>query len=295
MKIKDVLGRGERMKRIAIIGIVLGICVWSWGQDKPASQNPPAGQASGQAAAPQGKRPPKVNSQEEYNAYKAALAAADGAAVEKAADDFATKYPQSELRPLVYKAAMQKYQQGNNGDKMVDMAKKVLTIDADDPEALVAVAQVNVEKVKDDSLDKEVLLAEAKKDAERALVTVDTDVPTSGYPEEQLKTYKNFIRSQAYFVLGTAAFKASNWPDAEANLKKSIDALPQQPDVIAVYRLALALDFQNKIPEALKAAQQAVELTKDNPDSPAGKAARQEQDRLMKYASSGTPTTPPKN
>ena len=132
-------------------------------------------------------------------------------------------------------------------------------------------------------------------DAALALVTVDTDVPTSGYPEEQLKMYKNFIRSQAYFVIGTAAFKSSNWAEAEANLKKSIDALPQQPDVIAVYRLALSLDFQNKIPEALKAAQQAVELTKDNPDSAAGKAARQEQDRLMKYAQTGTPSTPPKN
>jgi len=65
--------------------------------------------------------------------------------------------------------------------------------------------------------------------------------------------------------------------------------------VIAVYRLALSLDFQNKIPEALKAAQQAVDLTKDSPDSPAGKAARQEQDRLMKYAQTGTPSTPPKN
>jgi tetratricopeptide (TPR) repeat protein len=287
------------MKRIAIIGTVLGICVWSWGQDKPASQNPPAGQAagqaSGQAAAPQGKRPPKVNSQEEYDAYKAAVATTDAAGAEKAAEDFATKYPQSELRPLVYKAVMQRYQQSNNGDKMVDMARKVLAIDPDDPEALVSVAQVQAEKVKDDSLDKDVLVAEAKKDAERALVTVDTDVPTSGYPEEQLKTYKNFIRSQAYFVLGTAAFKASNWPEAETNLKKSIEALPQQPDVIAVYRLALSLDFQNKIPEALKAAQQAVDLTKDNPDSPAGKAARQEQDRLMKYASTGTPTTAPKN
>jgi len=290
------------MKRIAIIVAVLGICVWSWGQDKPASQNPPAtqaaGQAAGQAAAPQGKRPPKVNSQEEYNAYKAAVAVADAAGVEKAAEDFAAKYPASELRPLVYKAAMQRYQQGNNGDKMVEMAKKVLAIDPDDPEALVSVAQVQAEQTKDDSLDKDQRLAEAKKDAERALVTVDTDVPTAGYPEEQLKNYKNFIRSQAYFVIGTAAFKASNWPEAETNLKKSIDALPQSPDVIAVYRLALSLDFQNKIPEALKAAQQAVDLTKDNPDSPAGKAARQEQDRLMKYASSGTSGqsgTPPKN
>jgi tetratricopeptide (TPR) repeat protein len=287
------------MKRIAIIGTVLGISVWSWGQDKPAPQNPPAGQAagqaSGQAAAPQGKRPPKVNSTEEYNAYKAAVAITDAAGADKAAEDFATKYPQSELRPLVYKTAMHLYQQSNNGDKMIDIARKVLAIDPDDPEALVSVAQVQAEKINDDSLDKDVLLAEAKKDAERALVTVDTDVPTSGYSEEQVKNYKNFIRSQAYFVLGTVSFKAKNWPEAETNLKKSIDALPQQPDVVAVYRLTLALDFQNKIPEALKAVQQAVDLTKDNPDSPAGKAARQEQDRLMKYASTGTPTTGPKN
>jgi tetratricopeptide (TPR) repeat protein len=294
------------MKRIAIIVAVLGICMCSWGQDKPPAQNPPAGQATGQpsgqaagqAATPQGKRPAKVNSQEEYTAYKAAVAITDAAAAEKAAEDFATKYPQSEVRPMVYKSVMQRYQQVNNGDKMVEMAKKVLAIDPDDPEALVSVAQVEVEQTKDDSLDKDQRLAQAKKDAERALVTVDTDVPTAGYPEEQLKSYKNFIRSQAYFVLGTAAFKASNWAEAETNLKKSIDALPQQPDVIAVYRLALALDFQNKIPEALKAAQQAVELTKDNPDSPAGKAARQEQDRLMKYASggpSGQPAQPPKN
>ena len=284
------------MKHTAIIGTVLGICMSSWGQDKPAPQNPPAGQAAGQAAgqtaAPQGKRPAKVNSQEEYSAYKAAVAITDAAAAEKAADDFATKYPQSEVRPMVYKSVMQRYQQANNSDKMMEMAKKVLAIDADDPEALVSVAQVEVEKIKDDTLDKDVLLAEAKKDGERALVTVDTDVPTSGYPEEQLKNYKNFIRSQAYFVLGTAAFKASNWPEAETNLKKSIEALPQQPDVICVYRLALALDFQNKIPEALKAAQQAVDLTKDNPDSAAGKAARQEQDRLMKFASTGTSTAP---
>ena len=292
------------MKRIGIIMVaMIGICLSGWAQDKPASQTPPAGQASGQtsgqasgqAAAPQGKRPAKVNSQEEYTAYKAAIAITDAAAAEKAAEDFATKYPQSEVRPMVYKAVMQRYQQVNNGDKMVEMAKKVLAIDPDDPEALVSVAQVQAEKVKDDSLDKDVLLAEAKKDAERALVTVDTDIPTSGYPEEQLKMYKNFIRSQAYFVIGTAAFKASNWPEAETNLRKSIDALPQSPDVIAVYRLALSLDFQNKIPDALKAAQQAVDLTKDNPDSAAGKAARQEQDRLMKYAQTGTPSTPPKN
>jgi len=282
------------MKRIAMVVAVLGMCVGSWGQDKPAAQTAPAGQA---ATTPPGKRPPKVNSQDEFNAYKAAIAITDGAEAEKAANDFATKYPASELRPLVYKAVMQRYQQANGGEKMIEMAKKVLVIDPDDPEALVGVAQVAVEQTKDSDLDKDQRLDEAKKDAERALVTVDTDVPTSGYSPEQINGYKSFIRSQAYFVLGTVAFKASKWTDAETNLRKSIDALPQQPDVIAVYRLALALDFQNKIPEALKAAQQAVDLTKDTPDSAAGKAARQEQDRLQKYATGSTPAqaTPPKN
>ncbi len=288
------------MKRLAIIMAVVGICVPSWGQAKPATQNPPAGQSAGQtagqAAEPQGKRPPKVNSQEEYNAYKAAVAITDPVEEEKAANDFAAKYPSSELRPLVFKAVMQRYQQANNGEKMVELAKKVLAIDPDDPEALVGLAQVEAEQVKDDSLDKDERLAQAKKDAERALVTIDTDVPTSGYTPEQINAYKSFIRSQAYFVIGTTAYKASNWPEAEVNLRKSIDALPQQPDVIAVYRLALALDFQNKIPDAIKAAQQAVDLTKDNPDSPAGKAARQELDRLNKFApGTAGQSTPPKN
>jgi tetratricopeptide (TPR) repeat protein len=286
------------MMRIAIIVAVVGMCVGSSAQDKPApaTGQQPAGQTAGQAAAPQGKRPPKVNSQEEYNAYKAAIANTDPAAAEKAADEFATKYPASELRPLVFKASMQRYQQTNNGQKMVEMAKKVLAIDPDDPEALLGVAQVEAEQIKDDSLDKDERLAQVKKDAQHALDTIETDVPTSGYTPEQINGYKGFLRSQAYFVLGTAAYKASNWPDAESNLQKSIDAFPQQPDVIAVYRLALALDFQNKIPEAIKAAQQAVDLTKDNPDSPAGKAARQELDRLNHYVpgTSGQ-ATPPKH
>jgi hypothetical protein len=55
--------------------------------------------------------------------------------------------------------------------------------------------------------------------------------------------------------------------------------------------------MQNKIPEALKTVQQAVDLTKDNPDSPAGKAAREEQDRLNKLNGGTAPGQPaaPKN
>jgi tetratricopeptide (TPR) repeat protein len=287
------------MKRAAMMVAVLGMCALSFGQgnSKPAAQNPPAGQAAGQPAAPAGKRPPAAKTQPEFEAYKAAVAQTDAAALEKAADDFATKFPDSELRGTLYTAAMQRYQQSNNADKMMGTARKVLAIDADDPAALVGVAQALAEQTRDTDLDKDQKIAESKKDAERALVTVDTDLPTSGYPPEQLSAVKNYLRSEAYYILGTLSFKASNWAEAETNLRKSIDALPQQPDTVAVFRLAVALDMQNKYPEAMKYADQAVELTKDRPDSGVGKASRDEKDRLTKLSGGTAPgqTAAPKN
>jgi len=167
------------------------------------------------------------------------------------------------------------------------MAQKVLTYDPDDPEALLGVAQVLAERTRDTDLDKDQRLAEAKKDAERSLVTVDTDIPTAGYPPEQLNAYKGFLRSEAYAILGTIDFNAKSWADAEGSLRKSIDAYPQQVDPIAVFRLSVALDMQNKYPDALKYANQAVDLTKAG--TAAGDAARKEKDRLTQLTSGGAP------
>jgi tetratricopeptide (TPR) repeat protein len=268
--------RGESMKRAAIIISVLAFSICSFAQDKPAAQTGPAGQA---ATAPAGKRPPQAKSQAEFEAYKTAAALTDPAAQEKAADDFATKFPDSELRPLLYKSAMHGYQSANNADKMLAMSQKVLTFDPDDPEALLGVAQVLAERTRDTDVDKDQRLAEAKKDAERALATVDTDLPTTGVSPEQLAAYKGFLKSEAYAILGTLSFNAKQYPVAEDQLKKSIDAYPQQPDPIAIFRLSVALDMQNKYPEALKYANQAVDLTKEGTN--AGDAARKEKDRLI--------------
>jgi tetratricopeptide (TPR) repeat protein len=268
--------QGESMMRTAIIlCVTLGISVGTFGQNKPASQTPPAGQA----AAPAGKRPPQAKTQPEFDAYKAAVAITDPAAQEKAADDFATKFPDSELRPLLYKAVLHSYQQANNADKMMAMSQKVLSFDPDDPEALLGVAQVLAERTHDTDLDKDQRIAEARKDAQRALVTVETDIPSAGAPAEQLNAFKAFLRSEAYAILGTLDFNAKAWADAEGNLRKSIDAFPQQVDPVAVFRLSVALDMQNKYPEALKYANQAVDLTK--PGTGAGDAARKEKDRLI--------------
>jgi tetratricopeptide (TPR) repeat protein len=273
--------QGERMKRTAIITIiaVLGISAWSFGQTKPATPSTTSGQAAGQTAAPAGKRPPQAKTQPEFEAYKTAAVITDPAAQEKAADDFATKFPDSELRALLYKQVMRSYQQINNADKMLAMSRKVLTFDLDDPDSLLGVAQVLAERTRDTDLDKDQRLAEARKDAERALVTIDTDIPTAGQQQDKIDAYKGFLRSEAYAILGTLDFNAKAWAAAEENLKKSIDVFPQQPDPIAVFRLSVALDMQNKYPDALKYANQAVDLTKAGTN--AGDAARKEKDRLV--------------
>jgi len=287
------------MKRAAMTTVVVvGIAACSLAQSNPpAPQNTQAGQPAGQAAAaPTGKRPPQAKTQPEFDAYKTAAALTDPAAEEKAADDFAAKFADSELRAVLYKAAMHGYQQANNADKMMDMSRKVLNYDADDPEALLGVAQVLAERTRDTDLDKDQRLAEAKKNAQRALSTVETDIPTAGQPPDRIEAYKGFLRSEAYAILGTLEYNAKAWPDAEGDLRKSIDAFPQQVDPIAVLRLSIALDNQKRYPEALKYASQAVELTKEGTN--AGAAARAEKDRLTKLNSGTEPTpssAPPKN
>jgi tetratricopeptide (TPR) repeat protein len=292
------------MKRAALIVALLAITSWAAAQggqstQNPPTQNPPSGgqatqgsqpapgtQAGGQAAPgaqptpPAGKRPPQAKTQPEFDAYKAAVASTDPAALEKAADDFATKFPDSELRLLLYKAALRSYQNANNPDKTEAMGRKVLNLDPDDPEALVMVAEVIAEKTHDSDLDKEQRYDEATKMAQKAAQTVDTDVSVpAGTPQDKLEAYKNLLRSNAYSIIGTIEFKKDNFAGAQADLQKSIDAFPSQPDPVVVLRLALSLDRQQKYPDALKVANRAVDLTQEN--SQIGTLARRERDRLQ--------------
>jgi tetratricopeptide (TPR) repeat protein len=269
---------------VCLVFLMSGFAFAQTAQQTPNQQTPAGSQATTSQqpnAGPAAKRPPQAKTQPEFDAYQAAVKnQSDPAAMEKAADDFSAKFPESELRVLLYRAAMHGYQSGNNADKMAEMAEKVLKIDPDDPEALIGAAEVIAERTRETDLDKDQRLAEAKKDSDHALQTIDTDVAIpAGTPQERIDAYKGFLRSSAYSVLGTIAFDEKNYPEAESQFRKSIDALPSQPDPVVVLRLAIALDNQGKYPEALKEANRAVDLTQEN--TSAGTLARRERDRLV--------------
>lgn len=301
------------MKRTAVFLAVLAIAACAAAQNSgqaapqnppaggQAQQNPPAGGQPAPAAAPQGKRPPQLKTKPEQDAYTAAAASTDAGAMEKAADDFAVKFPDSEVRVLLYKNTMRLYRNANNAEKVEAMGRKLLAIDGDDPEGLVTVSEVIAERTRDSDLDKDQRYDEAIKMAQKATQTVDTDisVPANATPE-QVEAYKAELKSQAFSTIGIIDFKKDNYPAAQENLQKSIDAFPQDPDPIVVLRLAIALDKQEKYPEALKVANRAVEITQNNPKMPdqVKTMAKQERDRLQQLTRSAAPTPasePPKN
>jgi tetratricopeptide (TPR) repeat protein len=304
---------GDSMKRAVVILGLMSIAIGAGaGSTLSAQTSPASAPAAGQStpatgaqtpapgatpAAPTGKRPPQAKTQPEFEAYKTAAASTDPAALEKASDDFATKFPDSELRVLLYKNAMRLYQNANNADKTEAMGRKVLSFDSDDPEALVIVAEVIAEKTRESDIDKDQRFGEATKMAQKASETIETDVQVpAGTPQDKIDAYKAMIKSQAYEIIGTIDFKKEDYPGAEQNLQKSIDAYPADPDKVVVLRLALTLDKEQKYPEALKVANRAVEMTQDN--TPIGTPARHERDRLQQLtggAAAAQPQTPPKN
>lgn len=286
-------------KRLATLAVVTGLAASLMAQtagQTPAPAQPdttaqPGAQAqTAQPAQPSGRPPVQAKTQAEFQAYQTAIGNAQNPdAMEKAADSFAAQFPTSDLRVLLYRAAMHSYQSAGNSQKMMEMGLKVLAIDRDDPEALIGVAEVQEEHTSPTDLDRDQRMTQAITSAQHALETIDTDLAVpAGTPPARVEDYKKYLRATALTIIGTIQYKKEQYADAETTLRKAIDADPSNPDAVVILRLALALDQEKKYPEALEQANRAVELTKEDTDI--GKMARNEHDRLVLQTGKGSTT-----
>lgn len=279
------------MKRIALTTLViLGLVAMAAAQ---------AGTTPAQPATSQRKPAPAAKTPEEFTAAQAVLANADLAAAEAAGKDFESKFPQSELRSVVFLSLMTRYQQANNGDKAVEMGRKVLQLDPNHAIALVMTATVLAERVRETDLDRDARYAEAMQDAQHALDSIDTGlVVRADVTDEQLKDAKALLASMAHAVMGVVEMKRKNPAAAEKHYRTAVELNTAQPDAIIWLRLALALDEQKKYAEALTAANKAVELSAATGGAVAD-WAKQEQSRLRTLTGQKPPTPasapPPKS
>jgi len=250
-------------------------------------------------AQPSGKHVPQAKTHPEFNDYNAAYAIAGGAASEKAADDFAAKYPSSELKSYLYSKAMHEYQNENNPEKMLSVGEKVLRVDPDNSIALVLTATVLADSLSESDTDRQGKIAHVKKNTAHALETVDSSfVPPANATPEQVTAYKSTLQSMAHSALGIVALKTEDNAGAEKELRLSADLNQSQPDPYIWYHLALAQDHQKKYSEALDSVNHALQVMGANADL--GNLARGEQSRLLTLthgASSSpgkVPAQPPK-
>ena len=227
-------------------------------------------------------------SQAEYQAYLDASSKTDPAQAEAAANDFATKYPDSELRTALYTRLMNLYAQANNTDKVIDLGRKAIAADPTNPIPLVQVASAMAESTRDTDLDREQRLAEAAKDAQAALDNLDTGLllPANADPV-RVEGAKRSIRTMAYDTLGMVSLNRGDYASAEQNLQKAIAESQANPEAVLYLRLSVAQDKLKQYPQALDSANKAVQYAKEG--SVAQSLAKQQQERLQKLTGAQAP------
>jgi tetratricopeptide (TPR) repeat protein len=264
------------------------------------SNNTPApaqgSQAATTASAAATQHPPQAKSKEEFDAYNAAAAKTDPAQLEVAADEFAQKFPNSDLKELLYVRAMNYYQQQNNSGKIIATGRKAIALNPTNPVPLVAVASALVMDTRESDLDRDARYAEAGKDAQAAIDNVETGLQIpAGVQPAQVAAAKANLRSIAYDTLGVIAMNKKDYAAAEQNFQKAADLMKDQPDAVVYLRLSVAQDNEKKYPEALDSANKAVQFAQEG--SAEKNLAKQQQARLQKLISdkptSPTPSTPP--
>ena len=267
-------------------------------QTSPSSAATPAQGSSGtpapatQAAPATGShRVLQAKSQEEMKAYQDAFAKPDAASAETAANDFAAKYPDSELRASLFIRVMNLYAQANNSEKVVTNGRLAIAADPTNPIPLVQVASALAESTRDSDLDREQRLAEAAKDAKAAIDNIDTGllVPPNADPA-RVDAAKHSILTMAYDTLGMVDMNRNDYGAAVTNLQKAIDETRGNPEGVLYLRLSVAQDKLQQYPAALDSANKAVQYSQQG--SAAMNLAKQQQERLQKLIGGGTSTPP---
>jgi hypothetical protein len=246
----------------------------------PPSTTPNVAAPTTQASPGTTKKAPAPKTQAEYDAYKSAAAQTDATKLEAAAMDFAQRFPDSELRAFLFQQAMGMYQQKNNPEKTLEMARAVLKYDPGNAVALLTAGQMLAERTHDNDLDRDDRLAEATADAQSALQHAsDVAQPTNMTPEQFAGALAQ-LRGTAHEVIATVAFKKLDYWTAIKEYNAAVAEEKEHTEALVWLRLAVAEDKSGDYISAKDTVQKAV--TASEPGSQIRQLAEQEQSRLNK-------------
>jgi tetratricopeptide (TPR) repeat protein len=226
---------------------------------------------------------PQARSEQEREDYLTASAAAKGAALEAAANDFAARYPESELRVYLYAQSMLQFQTENDAPRLLAAAQKVLALSPNHSVALALSALALADNLEATDPDRANKVEEIKRRGNRAIHGVQTGyAPPASATPEQAAQYRRMVQSLAYSALGIMRLKTGDDAGAEKDLINALALNKIRPDPYLWYHLALAQDHRRQYSAALNSVEQALQLASSNPELQ--KLAEIEHDRLSGLA-----------
>ena len=249
------------------------------GQQPAAAQQPAVNPYNGGTATS-----PMPKSKEEAAAYNAFVQMQDPAALEAAAADLVAKYPDSNLKGVIYQRVMLSYEGAgpDKADKAIESGKKALSFDPNDPLTNAEVASLVAQHTKGSDLDKDEKLADVHKYADAALKNADSPRVDSKAPQSAIDTLKADIKAEAYNALGLAAFINKDYATAEVNFQKTVDANPAQPDSVALLRLGIAQRNLNKLDAALASLNKSIDAANATQMQQIANIATNQRDDVLK-------------
>jgi tetratricopeptide (TPR) repeat protein len=229
---------------------------------------------------------PVAKSEQERTDFNTAYAGTGALPLEKAANQFAEQYPESDLREYLYSKAMRAYELESNPAGVLAMAQKLLAIRPNHALALVLKATVLADQLDNTDADRAQKADEIRRTANQAIESVGKGfVPPPAASTEEAAVYRTTLQSMAYSALGIMELKVGEDAKAEKDLNTAAVLTKITPDAYIWYHLALAQDHRKKYAAALNSVQQALQLASSNPELQ--RLAEIEFDRLSGLAGRG--------
>ncbi len=213
-------------------------------------------------AAPLAAQPkqPQPKSQKEVDALMAIQNAADPDVRIAAIQELLTDFKDTEFKEFAFYLAMISYQQKDDFENMMVFGEKTLEVNPEHVGTLVALSFAIPLRTREFDLDKEEKLVKAENFAQRALKLIPTmESPNPATTPEEWLIAKKDMMAQTHEALGTIALTRKDFPKAEEGLRQALQVAPEQ-NPSTFFKLARSLKEQNKLDEALDAANKSISL-----------------------------------
>jgi tetratricopeptide (TPR) repeat protein len=221
-----------------------------------------------------------AKSPDEYEEYQKVARQPNLKLADAQAQDFAFRFPESDLRAALFQSLMLKYQSANNAEGALANAERVLLIDPQNVVASVTAANVLSERTIPGKPDSDDRFDRAKRFAMRAIESIDSvSLPTTASAEDTAR-FKSTLLSIAHAAIGNIALLQKDGDTAEKELKVASELAPT--NALVLYRLAVAQHEQKRYADAIANVDKAVIAANESHDLLLLERAKKEKAALAK-------------